>query len=414
MDTAISTDTSPEALRDAMITRIRETGYPLSSSVEEALRTVERHRFVPDAPLVDAYTSDIVVTKRGPQNEVLSCLSNPAIVALQLGQLDVRPGHRVLEVGAGAGYNAALLAHLAGPRGHVTTVDVDADVVTDARQLLASADVGNVDVVLGDGALGHPEGAPYDRIIATVGAYGIPDSWLSQLAPGGRLVVPLRIRGSVSRSIAFERSEDGGWHSIDDQMCGFVPLREGIADDPRRMIALTADGTVRLHLNQEHTVDPARLAGVLEQPRSEGWTGVTFGPMESVEWLYLWLACTLDKNLCRMGVEQSAVDSGLVDPMFRWGAMAAVGDGELAYLTWRAAEGASDRRERAEIGILGHGPSATRLVEHLVDEIRVWDEIFQHREVRFEIPAGGTDASDPRGGRFFLDRPHNAITVIWQ
>jgi protein-L-isoaspartate O-methyltransferase len=69
-----------------------------------------------------------------------------------------------------------------------------------ARERVAAAGVGNVEVVLGDGALGYPAGAPYDRIVATVGAYGVPDAWLAQLAPTGRLVVPARVRGSVSRS----------------------------------------------------------------------------------------------------------------------------------------------------------------------------------------------------------------------
>jgi protein-L-isoaspartate(D-aspartate) O-methyltransferase len=320
----------------------------------------------------------------------------------------------VLEIGAGTGYNAALLAYLADPHGHVTTVDVDTDVVAEAQRLLASARVDNVDVVRGDGALGYSNSAPYDRIVATVGAYGIPDSWLSQLAPGGRLVVPLRVCGSVSRSIAFERSEDGGWHSVDHQMCGFVPLRDGIADDLRHTITLTADKAVTLHLNQEHTADHARLAGVFDQPRTEVWTGVTFGPMKSMEWMYLWFACTQEGDLCRMTVEQSAVDSGLVNPMFQWGAMAVVGDRELAYLTWRAAEGARDRRERAEIGVIRHGPTGTALADQVAEEIRTWSEKFRDRHVRFEIPTGGIDSADPRGGRFFLDRPHNPITVIWQ
>ncbi|MGH4017793.1 MAG: hypothetical protein ACRDT0_00830 [Pseudonocardiaceae bacterium] len=114
---ATATATSPESLRDAMITKIKDVGYILSPEVERALRSVERHLFVPDAVLEEAYANDIVVTKRGADDQVVSCLSQPSIVALQLGQLGVQPGHRVLEIGAGAGYNAALLAHLAGPMG---------------------------------------------------------------------------------------------------------------------------------------------------------------------------------------------------------------------------------------------------------------------------------------------------------
>lgn len=85
---------------------------------------------MPGTAVVDAYAASIVVTKRGAGNEVLSCLSEPAIVALQLGQLYVRPAHRVLEIGAGTGYNAALLAHLAGRRArNFAAAGVDMDIL---------------------------------------------------------------------------------------------------------------------------------------------------------------------------------------------------------------------------------------------------------------------------------------------
>lgn len=107
-----------------------------------------------------------------------------------------------------------------------------------ARTALATAGIKNVTVVLGDCALGHAEHAPYDRIIATVGAHGIPPAWLEQLGPGGRLLTPLRLHGSVSRSIAWERRGDT-WQSVHSAMNTFMPLRRGIADDPRRIISLT-------------------------------------------------------------------------------------------------------------------------------------------------------------------------------
>lgn len=413
MNASTSSHVSPEALRESMIAQIKDRGYALSAPVDRALRTVERHAFVPHATLAGAYASSIVVTKRGPAKEVLSCLSEPGIVALQLGQLDVRAGHRVLEIGAGTGYTAALLAHLAGPDGHVTTIDVDPDVVADARHNLTAAGCDTVHVVLGDGALGHPDGAPYDRIVAAVGAYGIPDSWLAQLGPGGRLVVPLRIVGSVSRSIAFERAENGRWHSMDHQMCGFVPLRDGVADDPRRTIALTADQSVTLHLNQEHDLDPTVIAGVLDRPCTVAWTNVAFGSGESLEWLFLWLACTQPGRLCRMASQPAAVEAGVVDPMFPGSALAVVEHGALAYLTWRAADGARDRRERAEVGVIGHGPGAATLTERVAQAIRVWNGTYRQRSVCFEIPANSQDRSEPGRGRFFLDRPHRPITVIW-
>lgn len=148
-----------------------------------------RHTFVPEVPVDEAYADAPLYTKTDGNGASISAASQPRIVAMMLEQLQPEPGQRVLELGAGTGYNAGLLAHLVGEHGQVTTIDVDDNTVDDARSGLAAAGIDNVRVVLGDGALGHPDGAPYDRIIATVGAWGLPPAWLAQLAPGGRLVV---------------------------------------------------------------------------------------------------------------------------------------------------------------------------------------------------------------------------------
>jgi protein-L-isoaspartate(D-aspartate) O-methyltransferase len=188
-----------------------------------------------------AYADDIVRTKYDAEGVTISAASQPGIVAMMLDQLGVRPGHRVLEVGAGTGYNAALLAHLTGGQGTVITIDVDADIVDAARAHLGAAGYREVHVVLGDGALGYLAGGPYDRVVATVGARDVPLAWQDQVAPGGRLVVPMRLRGSVSRSVVFERCDEH-WRATDSQMCSFMPLRGGIADDPHRVLALTRTG----------------------------------------------------------------------------------------------------------------------------------------------------------------------------
>jgi protein-L-isoaspartate(D-aspartate) O-methyltransferase len=112
--------------------------------------------------------------------------------------------------------------------------------------------------------------------------------------------------------------------------------------------------------------------------------------------------------------QAGAVESGLVDPMFPGGALAVVDQGDLVYLTWRAAEGAASRRERAEVGVIGHGPGAGTLTERIADAVREWECTYRGRGVRFEIREPREGRSDPGVGRFLLDRPHRPLAVMWQ
>src|SRR5690606_28134946 len=121
----------------------------------------------------DAYADRPVIVKSGPTHP-LSSVSMPTVVAIMLGQLDPQPGDNVLEIGAGAGYNAALLAELVGPTGAVTTVDIDPDVTAHARSALTATGYDHVRVITADGALGAPEHAPFDKIIVTVGPWDLP------------------------------------------------------------------------------------------------------------------------------------------------------------------------------------------------------------------------------------------------
>ena len=142
---------------------------PLSDAVAAAMRTVERHLFVPNVSVEGAYRDDTVVTRRDGEGVATSSASAPWLVGLMLDQLEVGPGMRVLEIGGGTGYNAALIAELVGRRGTVTAVEIAPDVAEDARRALAEAGVTNVEVVCGDGEYGYPPNAPYDRIIVTAG-----------------------------------------------------------------------------------------------------------------------------------------------------------------------------------------------------------------------------------------------------
>ncbi|MFC8895782.1 methyltransferase, FxLD system [Streptomyces cinereoruber] len=413
----VNTDTltTPDAerLRNALVDQIKAEGRARTPAVEDALRTVPRHRFVPDAPLADAYANAPVNIKYDTDGTSISCASQPSVVAIMLDQLQAQRGERILELGAGTGYNAALLGHLVGPDGHVTTIDVDEDLVDGARARLAENGFTNVEALTRDGALGHAEGAPYDRIIATVGAHGIPHAWLDQLAPGGRLVTPQRLTGSVSRSIVYE-ARNGRWVSSSSEMNTFMPLRRGIADDDRRVIPLSTKSTVRLQAPAGQQLDAHALASVLEQPRIEEWTGMKVRAMESPEWMELFVSCSLPSGLIRMLFPQDAKGTVLTDDPYP-SATAAVDKGALTYLTRRLLDEKTPEGDKLwEFGVVGHGPGSEELVTKVADAVRTWDREYREREATFEIlPLDAPDV-EQRPGVFLLDTPLNRILVTWQ
>ena len=214
-------------LRSRMVSQVAASGRPVSDAVARAMRAVPRHLFLPGTDPELAYRNEPIVTRRSADGQPTSSSSQPTIMAYMLDQLDVAPGQRVLEIGAGTGYNAALLAHLVGAAGTVVTVDLDEEVADQARAHLAAAGYPDVTVLAADGAAGYPPGAPYDRIIATVGVSDLAPAWREQLGPGGRIVVPLDLRGS-QRSVAFEW--DGtSWQSRSVIPCGFMRMRGTLA-----------------------------------------------------------------------------------------------------------------------------------------------------------------------------------------
>ncbi len=380
-----TTDTQPEDLRNRMVEHIEVAGHLHSSSVEQALRTVPRHLFVPEASAEDAYANKAITTKSGGSNgRPASCMSVPTVVAMMLGQLDARPGDRVLEIGAGTGYNAALLAELVGKTGQVTTIDIHPDVTEQARRALDKTGYGRVHVVTGDGALGDPDHAPYDRIIITVGPWDLPPAWLDQLAPGGRLVVPLHWRGQA-RSVAFVH-EDGVLRAHDSQLCGFLPMI-GDGQDGERTGKIADD--VALHFDRDQPIDPAALHGVLAQPGTTVWSGASVVPNESTDPIWLRLTGT-EPGTCRFAADPAAVESGLCNPAFEYRSPALAEGNSLAYLTLRGPEPDATER-RWELGAIGHGPAGTQLAERLCEQIRAWDRDRTAQPVITAYPAGTPD-----------------------
>lgn len=408
-----SADSAPSAsdLRGQLAARLLDRGMVRTPEIVTAFLATPRHLFLPGYPPRQAYSDQPVYTKQDPSGTNISAATQPSIVAMMLEQLSPQPGQRILEIGTGTGYNAALLASITGPRGHVTTIDLDPDLVTTAQEHLTAAGVSNAAVVLGDGALGHPASAPYDRIIATAGAHEVPDSWLDQLAPAGRLVVPLRLRGASSRSITFERGPDG-WTSPRSELAVFIPLR-GIGDDTRRTIHLTPGGEITLQAHHDNIVLQTQLIGVLDCPRAEEWTGVLFPPEVPYEWMDLWLCLRLPNPLMRMNTQPTSAVTGTVTPMFSWGSMATVSGSTLAYLTTRPTTPATGHPQLYEVGVISHGPQRNQLAAQVATEIRLWDHHYRTRPVSIALPHN-PPAADPDVGVFVLRCASRPISITWQ
>jgi protein-L-isoaspartate(D-aspartate) O-methyltransferase len=344
-----------------------------------------------------------VITHRFADGRSLSCASAPWLVAAMLDQLDVQPGNHVLEIGAGTGYNACLLAQLTGNADLVTTIDIDTDVTAKAAHALAATGYGDVHVVTGDGGLGYPDHAPYDRVIATVSPWDIPAAWWTQLTPGGRLVVPLRWRG-LGHSVAFTYT-DGRLVSDSLHLCGFVYLRG--EDEGELAGPITADELVTLHWDRDQAVDLDALRGVLDQPRITAWSGTTIGRNESHDGLWLRLTVT-DSRVCRIKVHAD-VPPEVCDPVKGWWRMALVERSTLVYLTARRVE--SGDEVCWELGAIGHGPAAAELTEYISDEIRTWaPKRDQYRPTLTVYPA---DAPDSELTGPAIDKIHSRFVLTY-
>ena len=200
---------SPADFRDNMVEQLKTKGFITDSRVEHAMRTVPRHRFGHWLSLETIHGRGAHPLP-GATDATMSTISDPAAVAIMLEPLELQRGQRVLEIGAGTGYNAALIAELVGETGQVTAVDIEPYVVAAAKTNLQATGYGRVEVILGDGGFGFAKNAPYDCITATVGLWEIPLEWFAQLAHGGRIAAPVHISGEPLEHVYIALKMDGG------------------------------------------------------------------------------------------------------------------------------------------------------------------------------------------------------------
>jgi len=175
--------------KDRLIESLRNY---VSERVVEAVSRVPRELFVPEELRAMAYEDRPLPIGYG------QTISAPHMVAIMCDLLDLHEGMKVLEVGGGCGYHAAVMAELVGPSGQVYSVERIPELVEMARRNLESAGYRNVSMILGDGTLGYKEQAPYDRISVAASAPDIPEPLKEQLRPGGRMVIPV---GSYSQDL---------------------------------------------------------------------------------------------------------------------------------------------------------------------------------------------------------------------
>ena len=187
----------------------------LSPAVQTAMRTVERHLFVPESQKYQAYANRPLPIGSG------QTISQPFIVALMTELLDLDSSSRVLEVGTGSGYQAAVLAEIAG---QVYTIEIVELLAETARKRLQDLGYDNVKVKQGDGTKGWLEYAPFDRIIVTAAGVEIPVSLREQLKPGGRMVMPVGPQSSHQDLMVIVRDMDGNFTEKKTIPVRFVPI----------------------------------------------------------------------------------------------------------------------------------------------------------------------------------------------
>jgi protein-L-isoaspartate(D-aspartate) O-methyltransferase len=389
-----------DELRAAMVQALREQDAIKSEPVAAAVAAVPRHLFAPGESLEKAYAPhDIVLVKQDSYGRNLSVMSAAHLQAVMLEQAEIEPGMQVLEVGSG-GYNAALLQQLVGPSGHVTTVDIDPDVTSRAEACLDAAGYQQVHVVTADANDGVPEHAPFDRIIVTAGAWDLPPAWLAQMAPGGRLVVPLRLRG-LTRSVAFEW--DGAeLVSRDYCLAAFVPVQGDGAYDERKI--MLCDGIALQTDDPTIDLDAAGLSKALESVKMERWPGAAWDMPDELD---LFVSLNLPRT-ARLHASQQAVEERIVAPAALRGVATLVDGDSLAYRLRRTGRSSGEE----ESGVAACGPRAEELADLYAEVLVRWSESYRRRGAatfRY-IPTSSAHGSFPAHS---VIKHHGAVKVTW-
>lgn len=212
------------AEREAMVERQIESRGIRDPKILEAFRSVPREKFLSEEYADLAYGDHPLPIEAG------QTISQPYIVALMIQAAEIKPGDSVLEVGAGSGYAAALISRIASK---VVAIERQHDLVEVAAERMLRLGYDNVKIAEGDGTRGYPEEAPFDAILAAASGSHVPDAWVEQLAPGGRIVMPVGEPGWVQKLVKVTKGPAGKLITEDLGGVRFVPLigEQGWADE---------------------------------------------------------------------------------------------------------------------------------------------------------------------------------------
>jgi protein-L-isoaspartate(D-aspartate) O-methyltransferase len=400
--------------RTRLSDNLRADGWA-GATVSDAFLAVPRHLFVSGEPAGRAYEDTAIVIKSDADGLPVSASTRPALMAIMLEQLRLAAGQHVLEIGTGSGYNAALIAQIVGGSGSVVTIDVDPDLVDQARASLAAAGFASVTTVCGDGAGGVPAHAPYDRIIVTAGVWDLAPQWLAQLRGGGRIVAPVSVRG-IQLTAAFE---DAGTHWLSRQACRCQFIRmTGPSAGPEAVVrlgpqpglhALVADGA-------------APEAGPLYQALSGHATDVLpaselrVGGIAELGDLDLWLALT-EPGLSRLTMTgwHAGEDQRRIGSRMRLGGFAQYDSAGMLGVAALAVPPGPARGDRPfEVAVNGYGPGGAALAGHLAERAAAWDALGRPGAGTLEL------AAHPAGTRpetaehsVIIRRPNTVLVARW-
>jgi protein-L-isoaspartate(D-aspartate) O-methyltransferase len=418
------------ALHQTLVDQLKQNipEFIWTSKIEEAFRAVPRHLFLPDLPLDQVYRDDAIVTKKEGET-ALSSSSQPGVMVPMLAQLGLEPGHHVLEIGSGTGYNAALLAYLVGETGKVTTIDLDEDIAGSARNHLTEAGFGQVEVICADGGYGYKGSAPYDRIIVTAGAAEISPGWREQLKPDGRIVVPLAILpGGHQMSICFVLN-DSCLVSTSFVSCGFMMLRGAFSGAPAaedREVQFGPEPGLLLHFKADdpRKVDPEEIYRLLTGPSKDLLTGVTVHSHELVGKFFLWSKLLrIDKDYrdfrCGLTAHGELADHGIVPYLFGLAGKYCSTSGllkENSIAVWMRPPGHALPQEWPkedmpfELCVRGYGPDIS-LAELLVERARNWNAAGRPpKGVKVRAYAKESDYA-PSENEIVVERQHTRFVI---